>query len=201
MLKIYGVPQSRAARALWMAEELGLPYEHIPTHFATGDTKKPEYLELNPNGHIPTIIDEGEVFWESMAINLYLANKYDKGLKPKNVVDEGHAIQWSFWVMTEVEPLLITVLMHRMFLPEDQRDPKAADAAVAQLAKPFGVLDKALEGRDYLITDGFTVADLNVAAVVSWTGFLGVDIAPYPNLARWLAACTSRPAAKKVLAM
>jgi glutathione S-transferase len=86
MLKLYGIPGSRAFRNLWMLEELGVPYENVPTHFANGDTKKPEYLKLNPNGHIPTLVDDGVAYWESMAINLHLARKYDKGLQPTTLV-------------------------------------------------------------------------------------------------------------------
>ena len=72
-LKIYGVPLSRAYRALWMANELGLDYENVPVHFADGSAKTPEYLAVNSNGRIPAIDDNGFKLWESMAINLYLA--------------------------------------------------------------------------------------------------------------------------------
>lgn len=75
-LKIYGVARSRTFRTLWMAKELGLDYEHLTVDFATGETRTPAHLALNPNGHIPVIDDDGFVLWESMAINLYLAKKY-----------------------------------------------------------------------------------------------------------------------------
>ena len=78
-LKIYGVARSRAFRTLWMAKELGLDYEHIKVDFATGETRRPEHLALNPNGHVPVIDDDGFILWESMAINLYLAKKYGSG--------------------------------------------------------------------------------------------------------------------------
>ena len=105
-LKVYGVPQSRAARTLWMVEECGVPYELVSTHFAK-DTKTDAYKAINPNSRVPAIDDDGVIVWESMAINLYLAKKYGGDLAPKNPADEAHAIQWSFWVMTEIEkPLL-----------------------------------------------------------------------------------------------
>lgn len=197
MIKVYGVPASRAFRTLWMLEELGLPYENIPTHFATGDTRKPEFLAINPNGHIPALVDGDVTMWESMAINLYLAKKYDKGLQPKTLADECHAIKWSFWAMTEVEPHLLTVLMNRLFLPPDQRDPKAADAAIEKLSKPFAVLDAELAERKYLVGDGYSVADVNVASVLSWVSLLNISVEKFPNLKRWLDVCTSRPACKK----
>lgn len=197
MIKVYGIPASRTFRTLWMLEELGLPYENIPTHFATGDTRKPEFLAINPNGHIPALVDGDVTMWESMAINLYLAKKYDKGLQPKSLADECHAIKWSFWAMTEVEPHLLSVLMHRMFLPPDQRDPKAADAAIEKLTKPFAVLDAEMAERKYLVGDGYSVADVNVASVLSWVALLKISVDKFPNLARWLDVCTSRPACKK----
>lgn len=196
MITLYGIPGSRAFRTIWMLEELGLPYENVPTHFANGDTKKPDYLKLNPNGHIPTIVDDGQVYWESMAINLYLAKKYDKGLQPKSLEDEAHAIQWSFWAMTEVEYPLLDVLMHRMFLPNDQRDPKVADAGIAKLQAPFKVLNDHLAERKYVLGDQYTVADVNLASVLSWSLLCGIDLSAFPNLSRWLGECFSRPAAK-----
>jgi glutathione S-transferase len=82
---------------------------------------------VNPNGRIPAIDDNGFKLWESMAINLYLARKHGSGLLPKTMEDEAQAIQWSFWVMTEVEKPALAVLLHRFFLPEDQRDSRLAD--------------------------------------------------------------------------
>jgi glutathione S-transferase len=201
MIKVYGIPASRTLRTLWMLEEIGVPYENIPTHFATGDTQKPEFLAINPNGHIPTLVDGNVTMWESMAINLYLAKRYDKGLQPKSLEDECHAIKWSFWVMTEVEDSLVTVIMHRMMLPEDQRDAKIAEAAAEKLAKPFGVLDQELAERKYLLGDTYTVADVNVASVLAMAPMVGVDMSRFPNLKRWLDVCTARPACTKARGM
>jgi glutathione S-transferase len=201
MIKLYGVAGSRAGRCLWMLEELGVEFEHVPTSFL-GDQKKPEYLALNPNGHIPTLEDEGLVLWESMAINLYLAEKYGKGtLWPESEADRAHTLKWSFWVMTEVEPPLMQVMMNRAILPQDKRDPKRAERGERNLAKPLGILEASLEGRDFLLGGAFSTADLNVASVLAWAPSLAqVDMSPWPNASRWLAACTSRAAMVKVMA-
>ena len=120
-LKIYGVARSRAFRTLWMAKELGLDYEHIKVDFATGDTRRPEHLALNPNGHVPVIDDDGFILWESMAINLYLAKKYGRdGFYPSRLADEARAWQWSFWGMTEVERPVLTALFNRAILSGGQ---------------------------------------------------------------------------------
>ena len=194
MIKLYGVPRSRAMRCLWMLEELGLPYENVKTDFATGATREPVYLRINPNGHIPALDDDGVVLWESMAINLYLARKYDKGLWPRTLADEGRALQWSFWVMTEAEEPVITALLHRRVFPEAQRSAaKAADAG-ERFKRPLAVLDGALAGTPYLLGDVFTVADLNVASVLAWVPLAGLDLAGAPRANDWLRRCTARPA-------
>jgi glutathione S-transferase len=198
MITLYGVPASRAFRALWMLEELGLEYTHVPTHFAGGGTHTAEFLKLNPNGHIPVLVDGELVLWESLAINLYLARQYGAGsLWPGSVADEGRVFQWSLWAVTEVESPLLAVLMQRRILPAEQRDAAAAAAGEAKLAGPFGVLDGALRGRAHLLGEAFSVADLNVASVLGWTALAGLDLGKWPQLAAWLQRCMARPAHKK----
>ena len=95
MIKVYGTARSRAGRALWALEELGLKYEHVAVN-ASGESRKPEHLKINPNGHIPAIDDNGTIVWESMAINLYLAEKYGKGgLWPSTVA--GHSLPLPYF--------------------------------------------------------------------------------------------------------
>jgi glutathione S-transferase len=198
MITLYGIPASRAFRCLWMLEELGLEYEHVATNF-TGDNKQAEYLALNPNGRIPTLVDGDFVLWESLAINLFLAAKYDGGLQPKSLEGRALATQWSFWAMTEVEKPLLEILLHGVMLPKDQRDPKARDAAAKILEAPFKVLDQTLAGREQLVSDRFCVGDLNVAAVLSWVRLARHDLSAYPEVDRWLGACLSRPAAQAAM--
>jgi glutathione S-transferase len=195
--KIYGVARSRAFRTLWMAKELGLDYEHVKIDFATGETRTPAHLGLNPNGHVPVIDDDGFVLWESMAINLYLAKKYGAGkLYPTRLEDEARAWQWSFWGMTEVERPVLTALFNRAILPENQRDSAAADAAEKSLASPLKVLDGALDHSPNLLGDRFTVADLNVASILAWARPAQIDMSAFPKVAEWLKNCAERPAAR-----
>jgi len=194
MIKLYGIRQSRAMRCLWALEELGVPYELEEIHFAT-DAKKPEYKAINPNGRVPALVDGDVTLFESMAINLYLARKYDKsGLCPASLEDEARAVQWSFWGMTEIEPALLVVLMNRLFLPPNQRDETAARLAEEKLGPALRVLDGALAGKKHLLGDKFTIADLNVASVLSWALFAHVDLSKTPNTERWLSECAARPA-------
>ena len=193
MIKLYGIPASRAFRSLWAIEEVGVEYEHVPVHFV-GDSKKPEYLEINPNGRIPALADGDVTLFESMAINLYLTKRYGGDLYPKTTEDEARALQWSFWGMTELEPHLLKLLQHRVLLPEDQRDASEAEAGVEALQAPLGVLDGALADRSYLLGDAFTIADLNVASVLSWAIFVGLDLTGFARVKAWFDACLGRPA-------
>jgi glutathione S-transferase len=199
MLKVYGTSMSRAGRALWAAEELGLKFEHIPVGIADGSTRKPEHLRLNPNGHIPVIDDDGTILWESMAINLYLAEKYGKApFWPTAAGDRARVYQWSFWGMTEAEPHLIAVFRNRVMLPKEQRNEQAATDALESLKAPIKVLDEHLKGRPHLLGSDYTIADLNVASVLLLAPMIGVDMSGVPAARAWLEKCLARPAAQKM---
>lgn len=100
--------------------------------------------------------------------------------------------------MLEIEHLLLHLLEHRALLAEFARDPSAIERNELLLKKPLGVLNDALAGRDYLAGNSFTVADLNVAAILVWGKMARLDFSAYPNLTRWLNACLARPAYARV---
>ncbi len=194
-VKIYGPAASRAARALWIVHELDIPFEHIAMEMK--DLKGADYLKVNPNGKVPTLVDGEFKLFESMAINLYLAAKYNKdGFLPADLQQQALCHQWSFWGMTEVEKPLLTVLIDMFMTAPDKRKPDAVADAQKALPKPFGVLNGALEGCDYLLGSAFTVADLNLASICSWSRPIKFDFAPFPNVGKWLDRCLSRPAYK-----
>ena len=196
MIKLYGHPLSRAGRCVWMLEETGVPFEHVPTHFA-GEAQTPEFRRINPNGRVPALDDGGLIVWESMAINLHLADRYGNDLAPRDTAERAHVVQWSFWGVTEIEPGLIDAFLHRAMLPAAQRKPEVADAGEAKLARPLGVLDGELGRRTWLVDDRFTVADLNVASILVIAGPAQVDLGRWPNVQRWFAACLARPGAER----
>jgi len=200
MIKLYGQLRSRASRSLWALEEIGVPYELVPIDTNKGDNAKPEFLAINPNGRIPALVDGDLTLFESMAINLYLARKYGKDLWPANEAGEAHALQWSFWGMTEVEPFLITLLVQQVFTPEDQRRPDRVEEARQALVPRLGVLNNHLSGRPFLLGSKFTIADLNLSSVFSLAEVVKVELAPYPNIKKWVETCFSRPARQKLSA-
>src|SRR6478752_9539142 len=126
MLQLYGNPRSRAMRCLWMLEEMGEPYRLIEKSTRADDLQSTDYLRLNPNARIPTLVDGDVVLWESMAINLYLAQKY-QGPMHCDAKALGYAAQWSFWAMLETEALLLDLLTHRAVLPDFARDASHAE--------------------------------------------------------------------------
>lgn len=207
MLKIYGHPGSRAARTLWVCRELGLQFEHVPTHFADGGTQSAEFLQINPAGRIPAIDDDGFRLAESMAINIYLAKKHGGELAPKSLEDEARMLQWSFWAMTEVEKPLVVLLMQRLEVPagseiekyfreRSPKDPATEQAALKAVEHPLSVLNGHLANREYLLGSGFSLADLNVASVLSMGLAAKFDYSAYPNVQQWLGRCLGRPAAR-----
>jgi glutathione S-transferase len=197
MTKLHGTSRSRSARSLWALEELGVTYEHLP--MPTTEAKSSAHLKLNPNGHVPVLEDDGVVVWESMAINLYLADKYGKNsLWPSDPAGRADAYKWSFWAITEVEPHLLTLLRNRVMAPPEARDEKAALAAIESLKAPMNALEESLKGKEYLLGKNFTIADLNVAAVMSWMPLMKLDLSSTPNVQAWLQKCLGREANKKV---
>ena len=198
MLQIYGNPRSRAMRCLWMLEEMGEPYQLIEKSTRTDELQSAEYLRLNPNARIPTLVDGDLVLWESMAINLYLAQKYEGPMHSVGPTVLGLAAQWSFWAMLELEGLLLELLNHRAVLPEFARDPSYVERDELLLRKPLGVLNNSLRGRDHLAGGNFTVADLNVASILAWGKMARLDLSAHPDVARWLDSCLTRPAYGRV---
>jgi glutathione S-transferase len=199
-LKIYGIARTRAFRALWIASELGLEYEHLPIEIGDAGARTPEFLAINPNGRLPVIVDGDFVLFESLAITLYLAKKHSPGrLYPGTLEGEARAWQWSLWAVTEVDRGVNIWSLHAVRLPPAERDAAKREEALKVLAPPFKVLDAAVSKRHYLLGDEFTVADLNVAAVISRAAEM--DLSAAPNLKSWLNRCLERPAAREALAL
>jgi len=199
-LRIYGIARTRAFRALWIATEVGLDYEHLPIEIGAAGARPPEFLAINPNGRLPFIVDNGFVLFESLAITLYLAKKHSNGnLYPGTLESEARAWQWSLWAVTEVDRGVNIWSLHAVRLPPAERDGIKRNEALKVLVAPFKVLDVAVAEQKYLLGNNFAVADLNVAAVISRA--VDMDLSAIPNLKAWLTRCLDRPAARKALAL
>ena len=165
MLRIHGSARSRATRTLWMAGELGIPYEHNDILPRSPETRTAAFLALNPNGRLPVIEDDGFVLYESMAINFYLAKKHNSPLCPKDAKAEALTYQWSFWETDRTDRQL-TDYVNASTGPEEGRNKAVADATWAQLVASFDVLEGTLSKGRWLTGPEFALADLNVAAAL-----------------------------------
>jgi glutathione S-transferase len=207
MLTIYGVYRSRALRNIWLCEEAGLPFRHVPVlqNFRAGaegtmHSRSPEFLAINPNGGIPAMEDDGLVLSESLAINLYLARKAGAPIGPKDAKEDGLMLQWTLFAATEIEPHSIQVLYNTVQLPPDQRSPAKLAEAVAALQRPLAALEAALAGTGFLVGGRFSAADINVAETVRYAMPAPDALAAVPRVRAWIAACHARPAWKAIMA-
>ncbi len=191
-LTLHGIAGSRAIRCLWMLEELGVPYTHVPVDFR-GQTRTAEFLALNPNGRIPVLQDGELVVWESLAINLYLARRCGGPLAPVGHEEDAACLMWSFWAANEIERECVAILLHREALPEERRRPEAARQAEGRLREPLKVLEEHLARRSFLAAARFTVADLNVASILAWARPATALMADFPAVSSWLESAIARP--------
>jgi glutathione S-transferase len=202
MLTLYHSPQSRSIRPRWLIEELGVPCEVKLVSLAAGDQKKPEYLKLNPNGAVPTLVDGDLVLWESAAICQYLADKYpEKRLAPAvGTPERGKYYQWIHYTMSGIEPPAVTIFLHTMRLPEAERIPALVDEAKPQLGRVITIVDDALAGREWMLGSQFTAADVMVGSALVWCQMLGLIGDQYANVPGYLARCAARPALQRASA-
>jgi glutathione S-transferase len=201
-LKLIGTTASRVMRNVWMLEELrtlcGVTYEHDPISFKDPALYASPYFELNPNARIPILVADGQPIYESLAINLYLAEVFPTSLSPKNAIQRGQAAQFALWALSEMElPVFDWAIHTYLDYPGSgtAKDPAVAAAALAKLQRPLKALSDHLKGKPYLLGQDFTVADLNTASVL-YRLLREFDFTPFPGVADWMQRCWSREAAK-----
>jgi glutathione S-transferase len=195
MRKIYGWKRSRAIRCLWVLEELGLEYEHIPLNPNLGETRTPAYLALNPAGKIPILVEDDFVLSESSAINAYLAGRQPNPLRPQAPRAAAKLDQWVSWAVTELEPPVVSIFREGRRPPEgiDQGRIAAWKADVA--AKLNEVLEPHLSRQAYLLPgEDFTLADLTLSSLVGNAKSFNLLPDECVHTTRWLQRCLARPA-------
>jgi glutathione S-transferase len=201
-ITFYYAPMSSATRVHWALEEVGVPYDKVKVSLADGDHKKPDYLALNPNGKIPLLVVDGVPIFESLAMLLYLADQYgvEKGLFPTRPVERAEAFKWMAWGSVSLVESL-SKLLHNTSerFPAEERNEKAAEAARKELARLLGILDNALEGKEFLVPSGFSLADVSVVAFMPLLGRLGIGLGPFKNVNAWFGRCMARPALARAM--
>ena len=209
MMELYHCVSARSFRALWMLEELGLPYEFHRVDIMTNDQFTPEFLSINPNNKIPAILDpdgpggQPMPLWETGAILIYLADKTGR-LLPQDPVQRYQTIQWLMWQMGGVGPMFGQVGFFYRYGGKDFEDKRPLERYVNETRRLLGVLDQRLEGRDWVMGD-YSVADI---AIFPWVRCMRdvyqaaelVGIDEFRNVLRVLEAFLARPAVQKGLA-
>ena len=194
-MKVYGSSGNRTRRVLWTLEELGLPYVLEALDLRAGEHRTPEFQALNPNMRVPTVVDGDLVLFESAAIAMHIAGKVPESglIPPTGTVEHARVLQWMFWVCTELEQPLWSMGKHRFALPRAQRIREMLETATWEWRRATPVLAQALEGREFLVGEGFTVADIFAAHTLLWGR--GFD-APFdsPVLENYLDRMLVRPA-------
>jgi glutathione S-transferase len=198
MLTLHHVPFSRSLRVRWLLEELGLRYELATHSFA--ELKRPDYLAIHPLGKVPALRDGDVVIFESGAIVTHLLERYGEGrLEPKRGTAE-RALYWRWFHYAEatLTPPLGLIVRHSALLPEADRLPAVLGAARAQAAEAFGVVERALAGRSWLLPE-LSAADVMMGYSVKLASLLRLLDGSTPNLAAYLARCEERPAWRRAV--
>ena len=208
-LQLYSLPTPNGVKASIMLEETGLPYEPHLVSFDTNDQTSPEFLSLNPNNKIPAILDPNGpggqplALFESGAILLYLAEKTGQ-LLPQDPARRYQTIQWLMFQMGGVGPMFGQLGFFHKFAGKEYEDKRPRDRYVAESARLLGVLNEHLAGRQWIMGDDYTIADI---AIFPWVrnliGFYEagelVGIENFPHVTRTLQAFVARPAVEKGL--
>lgn len=195
MLKLFYVPKTRSTRARWALEELGLPYELVRLDPTRGETKTPEHQARHPLNHVPVLETEKGTIFESAAICLHLA--VGSPLLPDDAShDRALVMQWIFFGITEVEPLLSKYSGEQR---KPNRDQGRLEALARKLQRPLEVLDAELAGKEWLVGQRFTVADLMVGALLVWAHSLRL-LAELPHLRALVDRLRERPAFQRAMA-
>jgi len=194
-MKLYEFPPTRSIRVRWTLQELGVPFEAIRVNMLAGEHKSPAFLQVNPAGKLPALIDGDLVLTESVAICLYLAEKYpDKGLMPRDLGQRAEFYRWLMFAATELEQPLWRISRNLNVYPEDKRLPADIANARDDFATMAPVLEEHLKSRQFLVGNAVSVADFIMAYTLDWANEIHM-IGGFPNLKTYMTKMYARPQA------
>jgi glutathione S-transferase len=195
MIKLYGFPPTRSIRALWTLQELGVEFDFVNVNLMAGENRLPEFLAVNPAGKLPALVDGDFVLTESVAIVLYLAEKYaDKGLLPAGLQARAQVNHWLLFTATELEQPLWRIARHTALYPKDKRLPDEVLLARKDFQDMAAVMEEHMRGRKFLVGDSVTVADFVAAYTLDWANEVHLLDAS-PHLKGYMEAMYTRPKA------
>lgn len=202
-ITFYYNPMSSASRIHFSLDELGLAYEKVLIDLQARDQRKPEFLALNPNGKVPTIVIDGQPMFESIAIQIYLGERFgvERGLWPALGSHEHmQALTWLCWHQVA----LATPLFNYVYMISDTVEPRSArqlEAALAEIHAMLAILDARIGERGNIVHEQWTLVDTDAASVLGWGLYAGkIDCANYHNVNAWIGRGRERPVARAHMA-
>jgi glutathione S-transferase len=203
-ISIWGRANSvNVQKVLWCLSELDLPHERIDAGMAFGKNNEPQYLAMNPNGRVPTLIDGGFVLWESNSIMRYLAMAYGQGspIYPQSPQRRAAVDRWLDWTLSTLQPVDRPVFWALVRTPVEQRDMIAIQRDVDAEAVQWRIVDRQLATRRFIEGEDFTLADIALGAYARrWLGVEGVSKPGLPHLDRWFAQFSERAGFRQFVA-
>ena len=194
-MKLYYARMTRSGRPRWMLEETGAPYELARLDLSKGEHKNPEYMKIHPHGAVPALVDGDVAMFESAAICLYLADKFpEKRLAPPVGSPERAAYyQWMVYSMATMEPPVLKIFLNTRLLPEEKRSPALVEEGKTQWQLVGRTLESALSGKEYIVGNEFSAADVMIASIAGWAKVLGL-LEGFPTVGNYVAKLSKRPA-------
>jgi glutathione S-transferase len=192
-MQLYEFAPTRSIRVRWMLQELGVDFESITVNLATGEHRRPEFLKINPAGKLPVLVDDDLVLTESVAIVLYLAEKYpNKRLLPTDLKLRSQVYRWLLFTATELEQPLWRITHHTALYPEHLRLPAEVSLARQDFKDMVAVMEKHTQGCEFIVGDTVTVADFVCAYTLDWANEIGL-IDGCPQLFQYMERMYARP--------
>lgn len=188
---------SNVMKVIWLLEEMGLPYDRRDVGGPFGGTETPEYRALNPNGVVPTLVEDDFVLWESNAILRYLAaaNPGGGAYWPTDLRARADVDRWMDWLQTTLGPQMTPVFWGLVRTGPEQRDWPAIDKAAARLRELYGMLEQVLTRSDYVGGPSLTLCDIAIGVHAHrWFSFEGIDRPAHPHVRAWYDRLLARPA-------
>jgi glutathione S-transferase len=201
-MKLYINPLSPNVRRVQLtAAVLGLKLEEKRLDFIKGEHKTPEFLALNPNGAVPTLVDGDVVLTESRAIMQYLASKKrESGLLPRDEQECADVTRWQFWDAAHFSPQLGTLTFEKIIKAMTgmgEPDQRKIDEATTSFRRFGAVLDKRLDGKQYVVGNSLTIADLTIACSLMYAKQTDAPLGEFPSIQSWFLRISDMDAWKK----
>jgi glutathione S-transferase len=194
-MKLYEFAPTRSIRVRWTLQELGIDFDAIPVNLLAGEHRSPAFLKLNPAGKLPVLVDGDMVLTESIAIALYLAEKYrDKALIPADPQQRAQLMRWLLFTTTELEQPLWRIARHTALYPEDKRLPGELALAREDFVAMASIMEEHMRGRQYVVGNAATIGDFVLAYTLDWATMAKV-LNGFPGLEAYVDHMYARPRA------